>query len=137
MIEAVKWIDELRETLVNDYGNFECGGEAVKALRADRLKVEETARVSIAIKRISIKYCDSNIHNFMDIPEILEDTHLEWQVFVDGVFKFYNLEMQLPHRKIKSDECSCSQSPIFAVILAQRSRQPPIKYSIFFEQAAD
>uniref|UniRef100_A0A9J2P9D0 CRAL-TRIO domain-containing protein n=1 Tax=Ascaris lumbricoides TaxID=6252 RepID=A0A9J2P9D0_ASCLU len=42
--QAVKWIDELRETLVNDYGNFECGGEAVKALRADRLKVEETAR---------------------------------------------------------------------------------------------
>ncbi|KHN84874.1 SEC14 domain and spectrin repeat-containing protein 1 [Toxocara canis] len=42
--QAVKWIDELHETLVNEYDDVDESAEAARTLREDRLKLEETAR---------------------------------------------------------------------------------------------
>ncbi|VDK43910.1 unnamed protein product [Anisakis simplex] len=42
--QAIKWIDELHNTLVNDYDVVERNNEALKKLREDRTKLEETAR---------------------------------------------------------------------------------------------
>lgn len=42
--QAVLWIEELYETLMNNYEDIGCSADQVRALRGDRMKLEATAR---------------------------------------------------------------------------------------------
>ena len=55
--QATKWVEELYETLLNDYDEVGCNGEELILLRDDRMKLEDTARVR--------RFCKSS---FLEVP---------------------------------------------------------------------
>ena len=46
-IQAIKWIDELYETVIKDYNEIVCDEDELRILREDRKKLEETSLVRI------------------------------------------------------------------------------------------
>ncbi|XGW20146.1 hypothetical protein V3C99_003739 [Haemonchus contortus] len=42
--QAIKWLEELHDTLLKDYNQMGCADEDLRHLREDRMKLEETAR---------------------------------------------------------------------------------------------
>ena len=44
--QAIKWLEELHDTLLKDYNQMGCDEQDLNCLREDRMKLEETARVS-------------------------------------------------------------------------------------------
>ena len=46
-IQAIKWIDELYETVIKDYNEIVCDEDELRILREDKRKLEETSLVRI------------------------------------------------------------------------------------------
>ena len=47
ILQAIKWIDELYETVIKDYNEIVCDEDELRILREDKKKLEETSLVRI------------------------------------------------------------------------------------------
>ena len=45
ILQAIKWIDELYETVIKDYNEIVCDEDELRILREDKKKLEETSLV--------------------------------------------------------------------------------------------